>query len=53
VIGVELGRDNHDSIPITTIGRGLEPHDTRTDPEPNSTGTVKTKNKRNIQVVGT
>jgi hypothetical protein len=32
VIGVELGRDDHSSIPTTAIGRRLEPFDIRIDP---------------------
>jgi nucleoside phosphorylase len=32
VISVELGREDHDSIPVTVIGRGLKPLDVRTDP---------------------
>jgi hypothetical protein len=32
VIGTELGRGDHSSIPATAIGRGLEPLDVRTDP---------------------
>jgi hypothetical protein len=32
VIGAELGRKNHGSIPTTVIGRGLKLLDDRTDP---------------------
>jgi hypothetical protein len=32
VIGAELGREDHGSIPVTAIGRGLKLLDVRTDP---------------------
>ncbi|MCI58347.1 hypothetical protein A2U01_0079602, partial [Trifolium medium] len=32
MIDVELGREDHSSIPATAIGRGLKPLDARTDP---------------------
>ncbi|MCI23947.1 hypothetical protein A2U01_0045130, partial [Trifolium medium] len=32
VIGAELGREDHGSIPATAIGRRLKPLDARTDP---------------------
>jgi hypothetical protein len=35
VIGGELNRENHISIPATAIGRELEPLDAITDTEPN------------------
>jgi hypothetical protein len=41
----EFGREDHGSIPTTTIERGLKPLDTRTDPEQVSTGGEKKKEK--------
>jgi hypothetical protein len=38
MINAELGREYHDSIPKTAIGRGLELLDARTDPKLDSTG---------------
>ncbi|MCI68196.1 hypothetical protein A2U01_0089455, partial [Trifolium medium] len=35
VIGAGLDREDHGSIPATTIGRRLKPLDAGTDPEPN------------------
>jgi hypothetical protein len=32
VIGAELDREDHGSIPVTAIGRGLESLDAKTDP---------------------
>jgi hypothetical protein len=32
VIGAELGKEDHSSIPVTVTGRGLEPLDVKTDP---------------------
>jgi hypothetical protein len=32
VIDAELGKEDHDLIPVTAIGRGLKPLDARTDP---------------------
>jgi hypothetical protein len=43
VIDAELGREDHGSIPATTIGRGLEPLDVRTDPKPDSTNGERKK----------
>ncbi|MCI11067.1 hypothetical protein A2U01_0032166, partial [Trifolium medium] len=40
VIGVELGREDHGSIPATAIGKGLELLDARTDPQTRLGGPV-------------
>jgi hypothetical protein len=40
VIGAKFGREDHGSIPATTIGRGLEPLDARTGPRTRLGGPV-------------
>jgi hypothetical protein len=37
MFGAELGREDTVRFPATAFGRGLEPLDARTDPEPDST----------------
>jgi hypothetical protein len=48
VIGAELGREDHGSIPATATGRGLELLDIRTDPRTRLNWWHKTKQKKRI-----
>jgi hypothetical protein len=45
VINAELGREDYCLIPATTIKRGLEPHDIRTDLRTTITGGESKKKK--------
>jgi hypothetical protein len=47
MIGVELGREDHSSIPATAIGRGLKPFDAKMTSEPDSL-VVKTKKMKGV-----
>jgi hypothetical protein len=46
VINAELGREDYCLIPATTIRRGLEPHDIRTDLRTTITGGESKKKKK-------